>query len=525
MDPPRKLQRLRTVYELGHAFAARLELDELLPFVVDKCRELLDAEGVSVMLLDEERREFYFPFMSEDDPNVAGRLAGLRFPASAGIAGETLRTARAMKVDDVSAEPLFYPGVDRDTKTATRALIAAPLATTGAAFGVIEAVNPRAHATFTDDDLDLFEALAQSIAVAIDNARRFGKVKDSEQNLRVQVGALRSDLARRKLFTEIVGGTSGMAEIFQLIESAAASEINVLIQGETGTGKELVARAIHRASARANGPFLAVNCTALAEQLLESTLFGHRRGSFTGATRDQQGLFHAADGGVIFLDEVGEMPLPMQAKLLRVLQEREVIAVGDTRAQRVDVRVISAANRDVKAAVGDARFRADLYYRLAAFPIRIPPLRERKEDIPLLADHFLDHASRRTRKRIPGIEPSAMNLLARLEWPGNVRELQNEIERAVAVARDGESIALGHFSSELGSSAPATSGGRIDSGAPATAQTDSPADSLAGARALFEADYIRSLLRSNRGNVSHTAEALGISRVALQRKMKRYRLR
>jgi transcriptional regulator with PAS, ATPase and Fis domain len=247
-----------------------------------------------------------------------------------------------------------------------------------------------------------------------------------------------------------------MAEVFRLMESAAASPIAVLVEGDTGTGKELVARGIHRAGARADGPFLAVNCAAISETLLESELFGHRRGSFTGASQDQPGLFEAAGGGTILLDEIGEMPPSMQAKLLRVVQEGEIIPVGETRPRPIDVRSISATNRDLSGAVAAGSFRQDLYYRLAAFPIQLPPLRERSEDIPLLVDRILQRAVERHGKRIRGIESAAMDLLVAFEWPGNVRELENEIERAVALAREGDDIRIAHLSRKLSGPRPDT---------------------------------------------------------------------
>src|SRR5208283_1603283 len=202
-------------------------------------------------------------------------------------------------------------------------------------------------------------------------------------------------------------------------EAAAASVKSLLIQGETGTGKELVARAVHRISARAAQPFVAINCAAVPEGLLESELFGHRRGAFSGAMDDQLGLFRAASGGVLFLDEIGEMPIQMQAKLLRVLQEGEVKPVGDTRSHKVDVRIISATNRDLEADIAARAFRRDLYYRLTAFIIRIPPLRERREDVPLMAARFVEGAARSHNKKIAGFSPEALALLENAEWPGN----------------------------------------------------------------------------------------------------------
>ena len=524
-------------YELGNMFAARLGLEELIPLVVSKCREVLEAGGVSVLLLDEERDELYIPYVSEDDPETARLLRGLRIPATAGVAGAALHSGQAEKVDDPQSDPRFYSGVDRKTGVTTKSLLVAPLLVEDARLGVIEAVNPHGRASFSEADLALLKKLATSIAVAVQNARRFREVKDSAQQLQTQIGILRRDLLRRDRFTEIIAVSPAMAEVFRFMEAAALSPIPVLIEGETGTGKELVARGIHRASSRADAPFVAINCAALPEALLESELFGHRRGAFTGATEDQLGLFRAAKGGVIFLDEIGEMPLAMQAKLLRVVQENEVTSVGETRPTKVDVRVISATNRDLNEAQAARAFRPDLFYRLSAFRIQLPPLRERREDIPFLAARFLEQASERHSKKLRGFDPSVTNLLCQAGWPGNVRELQNEIERAVALAGEGDAIAAGHLSPTLRAIKPSfgvavgivSPDGR-DHASASPGQTSSErnagaATSLQDARDAYEARYIAQILAEHGGNVSHAALALRLSRVALQKKMKRYGLR
>ncbi|MEO8605512.1 MAG: sigma 54-interacting transcriptional regulator, partial [bacterium] len=336
--PSESTTRFRLLYDLACAFAARIELEELFPFVVTQCRDTFDAMGASVLLLDADTRELYFPFVAEDDPAVLKRLLELRFPADRGIAGWVLSHGEAVRVDDVQGDKRFFAGIDRATGFTTRTVLCAPLRTYQGVIGVLQVLNRKHGLPFSDDDLAFLEALAGSVAVAIENARLFARVKASEDLLRAQVGALRRDMARRNRFDDIVGSSPAMLEVFRLMESAAASPIAVLIEGETGTGKELVARGIHRASARGEAPFLAVNCAALTETLLESELFGHRRGAFTGATADHRGLFEAASGGTIFLDEVGEMPLSMQAKLLRVLQEREIECVGGHETLKIDVR-------------------------------------------------------------------------------------------------------------------------------------------------------------------------------------------
>jgi len=525
--PTESSTRFRLLYDLACAFAARIDLDELFPFVVTKCREVFDAMGASVLLLDQEKNELYFPFVAEDDPAVLARLLELRLPADRGIAGLVLSSGKAERIDDVQGHPRFFGGIDANTGFTTRAMLCAPLTTFQGVIGVIEVLNHRGDQPFTDDDLAFLEALAGSVAVAIENARLFARVRASEELLRVQVGALRRDMAHRDRFNEIVGCAPAMSEVFRLMESAAATPITVLIEGETGTGKELVARGIHRASSRAEAPFLAVNCAAVTETLLESELFGHRKGAFTGATQDHRGLFEAATGGTIFLDEVGEMPLPMQAKLLRVLQQGEIIPVGDTRARKVDVRVISATNRDLNAEVAKQTFRQDLYYRLAVFPIQLPPLRQRRDDIPLLVERLLKTVAARHQVEINGIDRAAVELLQRYDWPGNVRELENVLERAVALARAGEIIGPAHLPAAVrGRDPEPPPAGAAGPSAPAAAETPA-ADSLPlrQARAEFEAAYIRKMLTANNRNVSRTARALGLSRVMLQKKMKEYGLR
>lgn len=343
--------------------------------------------------------------------------------------------------------------------------------------------------------------------------------------------------ARTDPFPELIGSSIEILWTVRLMMSAAASQITVLIGGETGTGKELVARGIHRLSDRSAGPFVAMNCAAVPESLLESELFGHRRGAFTGALTEHLGFFEAAEGGTIFLDEIGEMPLSMQGRLLRVLQEREVVPVGDTRPRKIDVRVISATNCNLADDLARGRFRRDLYYRLNAFPITLPPLRQRCDDIPLLARHFMQQAAARHGKRISDIAPAALESLLAQYWAGNVRQLENAIERAVALASDGGMIEPGHLPAEtpglvaLDSHADAADHG--PSCSPVDEQDVScrapscilPLRSFREARALFEAEYFGEMLRRHDGNVTRTAQAVGLSRVMLRKKLKHYGVR
>jgi transcriptional regulator with GAF, ATPase, and Fis domain len=518
-NPSHVTEKFSLLFELSQAFSALVELDELLRVVNANTRDVLDAESCALMLLDPATDELFFPVSSDVSAEVEGRLKEVRFPADRGVAGWVLKHGKGTIVLDALHDERFYGEVDRVSGATTHDLMYAPLRSRNGTLGVIGMRNKRSG-TFSDEDLAFLEALSGSIAVAIENARLYAELKNSEQKLRTQVTALRRDLARGDRFIEIIGTGSAMAEVFRLMECAAVSPIPVLISGETGTGKELVARGIHRASERADCPLLAINCAALSPTLLESELFGHRRGAFTGADHDKQGLFEATHGGTIFLDEVGEMPPPMQAKLLRVLQEGEVIPVGDTRSRKIDVRVISATNREPTEEVAAGRLREDLYHRLAAFPIRVPPLRERPEDIPLLANRALSAASDRSHKRVPGIDPAVMELLIRFEWPGNVRELENEISRAVALVRNGEPIGLAELSEKVrGAPMPE------DRAPGATEAAASSGSAMRQGRAAFEARYIAEVLNQHSGNVSRAARTLGVSRVTLHKKLKDYGLR
>ncbi|MDG2304870.1 MAG: sigma 54-interacting transcriptional regulator [Candidatus Binatia bacterium] len=326
---------------------------------------------------------------------------------------------------------------------------------------------------------------------------------------------------RRHHRVQIVGGGPGMLEVLGQVRQAASSSIPVLITGETGTGKELVARSIHQGGSRASQVFVPINCSALPEALLESELFGHRRGAFTGAQQDRAGLFEAAKGGTVFLDEVGELPIQMQPKLLRFLQDGEVRRVGDVEPRHVDVRVISATNRDLKSEIEREAFREDLYFRLSTFTIELPPLRARPEDIALLAERLLRTQAELQKKRVRGIEPAALEALGRYDWPGNVRELENELARAVAILHEGDRITLSTLSPRV--SGPQPDAASTGDATPPPA-TDHPTE-LRGAMTDFERTHIAEVLEQNGGNVSKAAQALGLSRGGLHKKLKELGLR
>jgi sigma-54-dependent transcriptional regulator len=509
-------RRLRLLYESSSVFAQRREMEELLPLVAQRGREAFDADGVSILLLDPDTDELYFPWVAEEDPRAARRLLELRMP------GDVLRHGKPTRIDDVSQDERFFGGADEKTQTTTRAMLAAPLIHQGGRIGVLEVIRRSPDTPFCDRDLELVVPMAASVAIAIENARLYAELRESQEKLLDRVGVLQQEVSRQRRSHQILGNAPAMEQFFRLLESAGASPISVLIQGETGTGKELTARAVHEASARAEGPFVAVNCAALPETLLESELFGHRKGAFTGADADRRGLFEAAHEGTIFLDEIGDMPAVMQAKLLRVLQEGEVVPVGDTKPRKVDVRVVSATHRDLGEEVAAKRFREDLFYRLAAFPLAVPPLRERREDIALLVDAFLQRAADNHGKQIAGITPQALRSLESRDWPGNIRQLQNEVERAVALTPPGQMIEESALQAPLTKAPPTTATAGKGSAALVPDDDFLP---MREARALFEADYVTRALERSGGNVTRAAAELELSRFMVQKKIKDYGLR
>ena len=318
---------------------------------------------------------------------------------------------------------------------------------------------------------------------------------------------------------EMVGKSAAMASLFTQIAKVAPTRTRVLITGESGTGKELVARALHRESPLRNKPFVKVNCAAIPPELIESELFGHERGAFTGASARKKGLFELADGGTIFLDEVGDMIVSAQAKVLRVLQSGEFTRVGGEQTLKVDVRVLAATNRDLQAAVAAGQFREDLYFRLAVVPLRAPPLRDRADDIPLLCRSFVEQICRENGLKVKGIAPDALDVLAAYPWPGNVRELRNVVERLVILSD--ENIGLGDLPEEIVAE---VSRKARPAGVSVQAALDLPAEAknlpLRDLRDLVERQYIRSKLDENSWNISRTAQVLGIERTNLHKKMR-----
>jgi DNA-binding NtrC family response regulator len=339
----------------------------------------------------------------------------------------------------------------------------------------------------------------------------------SHHSLEQEVDRLRGELGERYRLSQIVGSSTAMRKVYDQIEKVLESDITVFVSGESGTGKELVAKAIHYGSLRSDGPFVDVNCAAIPEGLQESELFGHEKGAFTGAHATHPGKFEQAAGGTILLDEVGEMSPSAQARLLRVLQERCLQRVGGTKTIELDVRVVSASNRDLAQLVGEGRFRQDLFYRLVVFPIELPPLRRRREDIPALVEHFLGKYAADAGRRVTRVDPAALELLMRHDWPGNVRELENVIHRSLLVASTHE-LKLDDLPTDL-----VGSGGA----GPADGSVRPPAADVDGPRSLeeLEREAIQHAIDHFGGNLSDAARQLGIGRSTLYRKIEQYGLR
>ena len=321
-------------------------------------------------------------------------------------------------------------------------------------------------------------------------------------------------------FENIIGTSPAMQKVFRLIAHCAPTSSTVMLRGESGTGKELIARAIHYNSLRRDRPFVPVDCTSLSESLLESELFGHVKGSFTGAVANKKGLFETAEGGTLFLDEIGNISLSTQAKLLRFIEEREFKAVGDTQVQKVDIRLITATNKDLEGMVADGEFRDDLYYRINIFPIEIPPLRDRRDDIPALVSHFLEVFNEEMPSRSSGFSPGAMNLLMNHDWPGNVRELENVVQRAVILA-GGDVIRQGHLVSIIDMLP------RVDLDVPRTSEDLKRIKKIARRKSVenVEKHFVIGALKRNQWNVTRAAEQTGMQRSNFQALMKKYDIR
>jgi Nif-specific regulatory protein len=516
MVSPSEREVLGLFLEMSHSFHALVEVETLLPIITDRLKTLMDAEACSVILYDPERAELYFPVSTDERLDRADRLKEIRFPASEGISGWVLREGRSVLVPDVARDERFYRTVDRRMGTESRSLICAPLRTRSGIIGVTQVINKKTG-TFTPDDLALLDAIAGNIAVALENARLYEALRREKEAIARDNVALRRAVGRE--FEGIVGTSPALLRVLEQASQAAPTRATVTILGETGTGKELVARAIHEASDRAAGPFVVVNCAAIPAPLLEAELFGHERGAFTGATAARRGKLELAHGGTLFLDEIGDLEPALQAKVLRVLEQGEVQPLGSERTRQVDVRIITATNRNLRAMVDAGQFRSDLYWRINVIALELPPLRARREDLRPLVRHFLARFAGEAGRPGLALEPAAEAALLGYEYPGNVRELENVLRRAVILTR-GSRIGLAELPE------PVVAAGTRAGTVPTTNAELKTAKARAAAAGASEVErvFLSALLTAARGNVSEAARRAGMNRSWLHQLLARHRL-
>ena len=426
--------RWRLLLEVNNHIVSHLEIKELFSSASASLRRHFANDFAGIWVLSKEQNRLECMVM--DFPNSKG-IVDL---SSHSLSEEGLARIRAHKADVLTRAELvrLEPAVAellRSEEIESIAII--PLATSSGPLGVI-AVGSRRQGYFRTEDLDLLSQIAMQISLALDNALAYEQLNLSKDRLEEERLYLESEIRSEFNFEDIVGKSPALRQVLRQIEIVAPTDSTVLLQGETGTGKELVARAIHNLSPRKARTFVRLNCAAIPSGLVESELFGHEKGAFTGALMQKKGRFEIADHGTLFLDEIGDISMELQPKLLRALQEREFERLGSTRTISVDVRVIAATHRDLPTMIRDKEFREDLFYRLNVFPVEIPPLRDRRDDIPLLVHYFVSRLARRMRKDIQSIPKSAMQQLVQAPWPGNVRELENFIERAVILTQGSE---------------------------------------------------------------------------------------
>ncbi len=425
----RKNDRLKLLLEVNNTIVSNLELRDLLRAISASIRSVMQCDGVGVALPDRERKHlqvYAFDFPTNDGQIREGMLIAT---------DEESQVARVFRTGEPVS--LLRGGSARFDALAeeqgVQSLCHIPLISRNRTLGLLSLAR-LAPVPFSPRDLEFLSLVANQVAIAVENALAYHEIAELKDKLAQEKVYLEDEIRSELNFDEIVGRSSALRSVLQEIETVAPTDSTVLIYGETGTGKELIARAIHNLSARGKSSFVKLNCAAIPTGLLESEMFGHEKGAFTGAVAQRIGRFELANRGTVFLDEIGEIPLELQPKLLRVLQEREFERLGSSRTLRTDARLIAATNRDLGAMVEEQMFRSDLFYRLNVFPVHVPPLRERQDDIPLLVRHFVQQFARRMSKVVDTIPTETMNALIHYHWPGNIRELQNLVERAMILS-------------------------------------------------------------------------------------------
>ncbi len=486
--------------QLTSVLLANMDVPKLLDAISASLRAVIPHDAAILGLYDPTSNALVAQFLGLDDGEY--RRGDIHLPIEGSPDGEAFRTRDAVLREHLQGSPYTKESLNHLIELGMRSGCWVPLIHRGEPIGTL-AVASRIEGAFVQRDAEMLIQVASHVAVAVDNTRTFRQVAESRDRIRLEKQYLEEEINVENRFEDIVGESTGLRQVLKDIEIVAPTHATVLIQGETGTGKELLARAIHRLSPRKDRTFIKLNCAAIPAGLLESELFGHEKGAFTGAIARKMGRLELAHEGTLFLDEVGDLPLDLQPKLLRALQEREIERLGGTRPIKVDVRLIAASNRDLAKMVDEKLFRADLYYRLKVFPIEAPPLRERIGDIPILARHFVSVHSRRMGKNIETIPDAAMEALKRWKWPGNIRELENFLERAVILTR-GSALYIPVAELEI--------------------EEDTDSSFEVSTHEVAERDHILFMLRDAKGLISGengAAARLGLKRTTLNSKIKK----
>jgi len=493
------VEKLNTLVEINTRINANyFDLDALLVYILEAAMRLVKCEASSLLLVENADT---LKFRVALGPAGVKALA-IPVAAKGSIAGWVVENNESLIINDVAQDPRFFGAVQEKTGYVTKSMVAVPLRFEKKCIGVIELLNKDALVPFNRDDLAILELLSVQAGIAYQNASAY-------RQARTEIRELETAISSGGEFHQFVAADASVLDLFKVIEQVAETNSSVLILGESGVGKELVAERIHLKSPRCSKPFVRVNCAALSEQLLESELFGHVRGAFTDAVSDSTGRFESANGGTIFLDEIGELPYNLQAKLLRVIQTRSFEKVGSSKTITADVRIIAATNRDLEAMIKQGTFRSDLFFRLNVLPITVPPLRRRQGDIEPLADFFRKKFSVETKKNFTGFSEEALRLLHTYSWPGNIRELENSIERACVLGTPPliEAANLRINSAELAEGVPL----RVNTGG-------KPAP-LKDALFRFKKEYVTNVLEQTGWNQTEAAKLLDVQRTYVSRLM------
>lgn len=436
LQATRHSDRLQLLLEINNAVVSNLNLADLLKATSECIRRAITHDFAALTLYDEENGLLQ-PHALDVAEELIHIQSGVVLPLEGTAPGRAVTTRNTVLVRDLNLVEFPDDAMRKAGLEGFRSGCSVPLISHDRVLGTLDVASKRENA-FDDDDAELLTQIGKQLSIAVENAIGYGEIESLKNRLNQEKLYLEEEIQTTCNFEQIVGSSATLKRILKQVETVAPTDSAVLIRGETGTGKELIARAIHNLSTRGQRTLVKINCAAIPTGLLESELFGHEKGAFTGAISQRIGRFELANRGTLFLDEVGDIPLELQPKLLRVLQEQEFERLGSTRTQKADVRLIAATNCDLQQMVGEKKYRSDLYYRLNVFPITIPPLRERREDVPELTRFFTQMYSRRLKKQITSIATEAMNSLTSYDWPGNVRELEHFIERAVILTQGSE---------------------------------------------------------------------------------------